>query len=122
MCGLPVQNVAAAASMSPATASGIIGAQITFTATGLTAEETYDVEVNDVVLHNDLVAPASGVLSFTAAATVVGQNKIELVNSTADVVATSYITGQDILVDIMPYIMLMVGIGILFGIVKELKF
>jgi len=118
-------NVSAAdessATLTPSTASGMLNLPTQFKATGLVAATVYSVELNDATYATNLIASTSGELSFSVTPSLAGYNKVELINSTSDVVATATINATDLVALIVPMIIMLVSITLIFSIVKEIK-
>jgi len=118
-------NVSAAdessARLTPSTASGMLNLPTQFTATGLVASTVYSVELNDATYSTNLIASTSGELTFSVTPSLAGYNKVELINSTSDVVATATINATDLVALIVPMIIMLVSITLIFSIVKEIK-
>lgn len=134
----PLQNVKASADggntfhfsaadsgiLTPSSGSGLIDTPIPFKCAGLIAGTSYSVELNDVVQHAGLVASSGGEINFDITSSSAGVFTVEVVNSTGGangVVATASVRVNDLVNDIMPYIILFVTITILFGVVAKLK-
>ena len=110
--------------LTPSQGSGLVDTPIPFKCTGLIATTVYSVELSDVVQVSGLVASTGGEISFSVQSSTAGTFTLEVVNSTggaSGVVATASVTVNDLVADIMPYIVLFVTITILFGVVAKLK-
>jgi len=119
---IPLQNVVAVTgTISPASATGLVDTPVNFKVTGLVASVTYDVQVNTVV-RSTHTADGNGAFLFSITQSVAGFYSIRVCNTTTDdIVATASLTVNDLVEDMMPYIILFVTITILFGVVAKLK-
>jgi len=107
--------------LKPTSATGLVSTPIPFTCSGLIATTAYSVELNDVVQHTNLIATTGGEIAFDITSDEAGTFTVEVVNSTSHVVASATVRVNDLVTDIMPYIILLVTITILFGVVSKLK-
>jgi len=115
-------NIVSAVSMTPATTSTLVGTSATFTASGLDDTDTFYVELDGVEVISDIEPSSAGVATFQVSSSVAGTFMVKLYNSTADLQASSILVVNDLFLTIMPYVVLLVGMTILFGVIKELKF
>ena len=117
-------SAADSGTITPSSGSGLVDTPIPFRCIGLIATTVYSVELNDVVQVTGLVASTAGVITFDVSSSVAGTFTVEVVNSTggaSGVVASASVRVNDLVADIMPYIILFVTITILFGVVAKLK-
>jgi len=138
LIAIPVTNVRASAdntrlfvfsaadsgNLIPSSATGLIDTPIPFRCTGLIATTVYSIELDNVVQETGLIATSGGEIAFSITSNSAGTFTVEVVNSTggtAGVVASATVRVNDLVSDIMPYIILLVTITILFGVVAKLK-
>ena len=108
--------------LTPSAGSGLVDTPVDFKCSGLVAAVSYDVRLDLVVIHTALVASSSGIIIFSMTVSVAGFYSVTVVNTTTtDVVASATLVVNDLVADIMPYIVLFVTITILFGVVAKLK-
>lgn len=123
-CAIMLTSVGlvSAASITPSTNSALIGAEARFTVTGLLTTDTFYVELGGVEILSDLVPTSAGVLSFSVSSSTAGTFLVAVYNSTDVLQCSAQLVVSDLMAQIIPYLGIMIGIVILFGIVKELKF
>jgi len=119
---IPVRNVqAVTGTISPSSASGLVDTPVNFKVSGLVATVIYDVQVNEAV-RSTHTADGNGAFLFSITESAAGFYSVRVCNTTTnDVVATASLTVNDLISDMMPYIILFVSITILFGVVAKLK-
>lgn len=115
-------NTVNAVSLSPTSASSLIGVTTSFTASGLDSTDTFYVTLGGTEVLSDLEPTSAGVLTFSVSSSVAGTFIVGVYNSTDDLQGSATLVVNDLFAMIMPYIVIFVGLTILFGIIKELKF
>ena len=120
--GASLNAVSAAANITPSTASALIGVEVSFKVTGLDSGVLYSVEVGGVEVLTDLSPNTSGTLTFSVSSATAGTFLVAVYNATPSLEASATLTVTDLFATIMPYIVILVGLTLLFGIIKELKF
>lgn len=116
-------RVNATATLTPISASTILNGEVSFTATGLNASDTYAVKLGSQTIYSAQSPTTSGSLTFSIGSAVAGTYVVSVYNEVySTTVASATLVVSDVLADMMPYIVLLVSFVIVFGVVKQLKF
>lgn len=120
---IPVHNVrAVVGSLTPSSASGLVDTPIDFKCTGLVATVGYDVRLDTAVRITNLIASSTGEIIFTLTVSTAGFYSVTVVNTTTtDIVASATLDVNDMVEDIMPWLILFVTISVLFGVIAKIK-
>lgn len=115
-----VQNVSAAASITPSTQSGLINMPASFTAGGLDTSDQYTVEIGGVEVLAGLVCNSQNQLLFQVTPTIAGTHSVAVVNNASVTVCSATLVATDLFAVVVPVMVLFIGLSILFGIAKEM--
>lgn len=120
---IPVRNVqAVTGSLTPSSASGLVDTPIDFKCTGLDPTAGYDVRLDTAVRITNLIASSTGEIIFSVTVSTAGFYSVTVVNTTTtDIVASATLDVNDMIEDIMPWIILFVTITVLFGVIAKIK-
>jgi len=116
------QQVSAVGAISPSTTSALIGMSATYTATGLLPNELYSVQLGGVTVLSDLTPTTSGSLTFSVSGTVAGTFIVGVYNASSVLECSAQLVVNDVMATLIPILTIFIGITILLGLVKELKF
>jgi len=116
------QQVSAVGAISPSSTSALIGMSATYTVTGLDATDIFSVQLGGVTVLSDLVPTTGGSLSFSVSGTVAGTFIVGVYNSTPLLQCSAQLVVNDLMATLIPILTIFIGITILLGLVKELKF
>ena len=115
-------QASATGAISPASNSALIGMEASYTATGLDAEETYSVKLGSTTVLTGLTPTSAGSLTFAVSSATGGIFTVGVYNSTPTLIVSASFTCTDLMAVLMPPLVIFIGMTILFGLVKELKF
>ena len=117
-----VQNVSAAATLTPSTQSGLINMPASFTATGLDTggTEVYSVKLSGIEVLSGLYANSQGQLTFQVSPNSAGTHTVGVYNSTSHLQCSASLVATDLFAVVVPVMVLFIGLSILFGIAKEM--
>lgn len=120
---IPVHNVRASmGSLTPSSASGLVDTPIDFKCTGLNATGSYNVKLDLVTISTGLIASSTGEIIFSITVSTAGFYSVTVVNTTTgNVVASATLDVNDMVEDIMPWLILFVTISVLFGVIAKIK-
>lgn len=124
MLAVPLMAVSVKAiAISPSgTTDGILDFPVTFEVSGANVSRTYTIELNDATVSSAVAPSTDGTFSFSVTPATEGRNKVEVIDDvTSLVVLTVYVQAQDIIAMIINVMTLVISIGLILSIAKEIK-
>jgi len=118
---ISLTQVSATALITPSTTTAMLDFPTTFKVTGLDDENTYSVTVDGASTLTGLLCTTSGELMFDITVSTAGNHAVRVLDNTSAVVATANVNGYDVLAILIPSVVVLIGVTLVLGIVKEVK-